>query len=201
MMRRNEVSREQGFTLVETLVALFVFALVVGASTFVFGQTVRASQGIEAASKEVQALQRTRAALRADLLQMVARPSRDENGDARAILAGGDNAEVLLAFVRRGPDDQERAGRPSMQYVEWQLTGRGLERRTAPFVDGVAAETPALLFPGARRAKVEFNVKGAWSDRVPRTLPSGTYVQAIRLTLDHPRFGPTQQLFMTGLPS
>lgn len=192
------IREEDGFTLVETLVALFVFAILVSASTFVFGQTVEASERIEAGYEELQALQRTRAALRADLMQMAARVSRDEAGNPRPVLAGGRGSDVLLGFVRRGPDNRDRAGRPSMQYVEWRASAAGLERRAAPFVDGAAPGDPATMLGGIESARIEFHVDGRWQDSPQGPRPD-VFANAVRLAFDHPRFGKVEQLFLTGL--
>ena len=188
---------EAGFTLVETLVALFVFAIVAGASTLIFGQTVEAGQVVEAASQEVQALQRTRAALRADLSQMVVRPSRDMRGDPRPVIRGGAGTDILFAFVRRGPEAVVE-GQPAMQYVEWSLEGGALQRRAAPFVDGAELGEAAVLLPGVKTATSEFHIADGWSDRPEGPAPD-VYPDAVSLTLESARFGRTEQSFLTGL--
>jgi|TARA_R100000501_G_scaffold13654_4_gene24979 general secretion pathway protein J len=195
-----KTTASHGFTLVETLVALFVFAIVAGASTFVFGQTVEASRGIEETSQELQELQRTRAALRSDLAQMAVRVTRDTDGNPRPRIDGGEGQDMLIAFARRGPDRSDREGRPSMEYVEWSAGPEGLTRRAAPFLDGAEFGPPAVLLPGAQNVEIEFHLEGAWNER-PMTANGDALPDAVRLTLTHPRFGRTEQLFLTGVPS
>ncbi|MEO0501338.1 MAG: type II secretion system protein GspJ [Pseudomonadota bacterium] len=203
--------RNGGFTLVETLVALAVFAVVAGGATLIFGQSVAASRQVEAASIELQALQRTRAALRADLARMTARRTRDERGTPRPPVmvqpgAGGDDGRLLLGFVRTGPDRSDREGRPSISYVEWRQTEDGLTRASAPFADGAPVGAPALLLPGASAAEIALHIDGQWTTPVlaaAETTGPGAMVAgpaAVRLSLTLPGYGRLEQAFLTGLP-
>lgn len=189
---------EDGFTLVETLVALFIFAMLVTAGAFVLGNSAEAARGVEAVSDELQALQRTRAALQADLGQMALRPSRAAGGEERGALTSGDRADgALLAFVRYGPDNPDGEARPALQYVGWFQTEGGLERRAAAHLDGEALGAGALLLPGASSARVQFHYRSGWSDTPVETAPA-VLPDAVRLTLTHPRYGAVEQLFLTG---
>ena len=195
------MTAQRGFTLVETLVALFVFALLVTAAAFILGNSAEAGRQVEAVSAELQGLQRTRAALRADIAQMAPRDSRAPDGSMRPPLASGMEAGgALMAFVRYGPDNPDGEARPAMQYVEWRLTGEGLVRQAARHLDGEEPGAPAILLPGAADAEIAFHYEGAWSDR---PLPAAAGEQpalpgAVRLRFDHPRFGAVEQLFLTG---
>ena len=70
----------RGFTLVETLVALFVFGLIAAAGVIILGNSADAQLRIGEASRSVQDMQRLRAALRADLGQMAVRVTREATG-------------------------------------------------------------------------------------------------------------------------
>ncbi|MGB3721299.1 MAG: type II secretion system minor pseudopilin GspJ [Pacificimonas sp.] len=188
-----------GFTLVETLVALFIFGLLASAGAYTLGVSVESAQAVEEVSDQLQDLQRSRAALRADLAQMTPRRGRGMDGAARSVLTGGENAPVLLAFTRFGPDNPDAAARPSLQYVEYRMTDAGLERRAAAQLDG-AVPVASLLLPGAAAAEIDFHYEGAWSD-TPLAAPAGSVAplpDAIRLNVSHPRFGRVEQLFLVG---
>ena len=187
-------SSESGFTLVETLVALAVFSMLAMAGAFVLGNSAEAAQGVERASAQLHALQRTRAAMSADIGQMVDRPSRDSNGDPRPALAAGEGAGgALMAFVRMGPDNPDGAARPAMQYVAWAETPEGLVRRAATHLDG-GEMREAVLWPGAQQVAVAFNYEGAWSDApIEGRIPA-----AIRVAATTSRYGPVEQIFLTG---
>lgn len=189
MMRAN------GFTLVETLVALFVFALLAAGGAFILGNSVDAAARIDDVSDEVQALQRTRAALMADVGQMTLRERRDDVGTAQPALRAASNE--LMTFARHGPDNPDGEARPSLSIVTWRQGADGLERLAARQVDGVAPASPALLLPGARNAELYFRYDGAWSE-TPLAEPSAPMPDAVRLTLDHPRFGAVEQIFLVG---
>ncbi len=184
-----------GFTLVETLVALFIFGLLASAGAYTLGVSVENAQAVEAVADELQDLQRTRAILRSDLGQMADRPTRDSAGEPRGVLTGGEGADILLGFARYGPDNSG-AARPSLQYVEYSMTEAGLERRAAVQLDGSAMSPAALMLPQASAAEVDFHYDGAWSDTVqPRPAP---LPDAVRLVITHPRFGRVEQLFLVG---
>ncbi|MBZ6379797.1 MULTISPECIES: type II secretion system minor pseudopilin GspJ [Pacificimonas] len=190
--------RQGGFTLVETMVALLVFGLVASAGALMLGNSVEASQQIEEASAETMALQRSRAALAADLAQIAPRPSRDADGGLRPLFAAGRVADgALFSFIRLGPDNPDGEARPELQYVAWHQGETGLERRSARYLDGAAEEVSATLLPGAAGARAEFYYEGAWSGDI-MTGPDAEPPRAVRLTLDHPGFGRVEQLFLVG---
>ncbi|WP_169312142.1 prepilin-type N-terminal cleavage/methylation domain-containing protein, partial [Brevundimonas diminuta] len=63
----------QGFTLVEVMIALLIFALLAGAGALVLGQSIDNRFAVKANADRTAALQRTRALLRADLAQATGR--------------------------------------------------------------------------------------------------------------------------------
>ena len=73
-----------GFTLVEVLISLLIFALIAAAGAAVLSLSIDNKFAIKAASDRTADLQRTRALLRADLGQATARrtPSRSPSPDA-----------------------------------------------------------------------------------------------------------------------
>ncbi|MEE4350979.1 MAG: type II secretion system minor pseudopilin GspJ [Pacificimonas sp.] len=194
--------KASGFTLIETLVALFVFAMLATAGALLLGNSVEAAQRIETASAETGALQRTRAALAADLAQIAPRPSRARDGTLRPAIAAGSEAGLgangaLFAFARHGPANDDGEARPGLSWVEWHQTADGLERRSARYIDGAEEQVAALMLPGTSGAEIAFAYDGAWSETVLIT-PDAPLPEALRLTLNIPNLGRTEQLFLIG---
>ena len=139
-----------GFTLVELLVALTIFAMLAAAGVGLLSFSVRAQDVAGQRLKTLAEVRRAGALLTSDLAQATARVSRDEAGAARPALLGGtgQGGALVLALVRRGWGNLDDADRPSLQKVEYRLVGSRLERLAYPRVDGSPplAAVPMLLF-------------------------------------------------------
>ncbi len=199
-----------GFTLVETLVALFVFSLLAAASVVVLGNSADAQLRLADVSTSVQDFQRLRAALRADLAQAAERLPRGEAGEVRAAFEGADGTGRLFAFVRRGWENPGGAPRASLQYVEYRLEDGAIIRRARPMVDGAAFGEPAVLAKGVSGVDVAYRAapdpaagaavssadwRTSWDPLLPTVLPI-----AVRIDATTARFGIVRQLFLTQVP-
>lgn len=183
----------KGFTLVEVLVALTIFALLAAAATGLLAFGIDARAAAAARLGEQAALVRTRALLAGDLGQAAARPWRDAGGARQPAFASG--GTLVLGLVRRGWRNDGGAARPSLQRVEWRLAGGRLTRATAPLVDG-AATGPATLLLGdvtALRLRLHDGRGWAegWSAEVPQALP-----RAAELTIVQGDAPPLRQVFL-----
>lgn len=197
-MRTRAIIRS-GFTLVEALVALTLFALIAAAGTAVLSASIDNRFAIRAASDRTAALQRTRSLLRADLGQAVSRRTRDQNGEPQPLtLTGAARAgDPVLTVTRAGWSNAGAAGRSSLQRVEYRLVEGRLERRVSPFLDGSRPGPPQRLLAGVTDLTVSFLQDGRESP-VPTPGPTGEPPDAVRLTLTVAGYGPMTQLFLIG---
>lgn len=202
---------QRGLTLVELLVALMVFAFVSAAAVGVMHQ---AGQG-EARLKEVTAtlaeLERARALLRQDLLQIAARPYRDPGSTAlMPAMLGGERARarfeeeegevLLMAFVRRGWSNPGAAKpRASLQHVTYLVRDDTLIRRTRPFLDAVhqTPVTEQILFEEVRNVRIAFLLGTRWRSDW-QSAQGETAPWAVRLEMTHPVYGDLVQDFLAG---
>lgn len=189
--------RARGFTLVEMLVALAVFALLASGGVSVMAWA-SASQG--AASQRmarVGDLQRARAMLHADLSQAAPRRTRNAAGGAavQAFTGSADpHAPVLFAFARRGWENPQGTPRASLQYVEYRLREGRLERSARPMLDGARLDPPQLVIDGVRAASVRYRYQGQWLDGWPGGVDQ--VPEALRLGLELEDFGRIEQAFL-----
>jgi general secretion pathway protein J len=193
-------SAEHGFTLVELLVSLFIFAMLAAAGVALLRFSVRAQDVAEARLSDVAALRRAGALIAADLAQAAPRPARDEAGTQHPAFLGGAGGETgpALAFVRRGWENVDEAPRPSLQKVEYRLAGGRLERRTWALVDGAAPASNIPLLDGVRRIALRYRDReGRWRDRWDPTRATDL-PRAVELVLDVEGEGVTRQLFLAG---
>ncbi len=147
-------ARSSGFTLVEVVVALFIFAMLAAAGVGLLSSTVRSQAASAARLADVSSERRLSALLISDLGQAVPRVSRDETGRPRPAFAAN-QGNLLFAFVRGGPKPQ---------HVEIRLERDALVRVAAPFVDGALPGSPVVLAKGVERARVRFRYKSDWQD-------------------------------------
>jgi general secretion pathway protein J len=158
-------SAEHGFTLIEMLVALTIFAMLAAAGVMLLGNSVSAQAQVKARLDDMAAVQRAGGALTADLGQAVARVTRTETGTlAPAFWAHGEGeARPILQFVRGGWDNLGDLPRPSLQKVEYWVRQGRLERRTYAQLDGAAGDDPAALLDHVETVALRFrDAQGKW---------------------------------------
>lgn len=191
--------RAAGFTLVELVVALFIFALISAAGVLLlnFSVTTQASAGERL--DEVAAIGRVGALLTADLAQATPRISRDADGRQQVAFEGGTGkaGEIALAFVRRGWANEDGEARASLQKVEYRLADGVLSRRAWPMVDGSEPQPASPVLNGVRSLTLRYRIGGEWRDRWDSRRP-GALPQAVEAVIDVEGLGPVRQLFLTG---
>jgi len=134
-----------GFTLLELLVALALFALVAAMGYGGLSAMVRAQDGLRAQSERLAALQLAVGLLERDLRQAVPRPIRDRAGEQRAALSGQSRALELSALA---PASAIVLTRPSLQRVGYFWDQKRLVRQTYAVLDrapGTQAQNKVLM--------------------------------------------------------
>lgn len=188
------MTRRAGFTLVEMLVALFVFALLATAATALLSFGVDARERVTARLDDAAALTRTRALLGADLAQAAPRPWRDAAGLMQPAFTA---TPAGLTLVRRGWANPDGAARASLQRVQWRLVDGRLERQAAAMVDGTPLGPPAVLLTGLERLEVRVIADRGWRTDWRPAVPDGL-PQGVELTLTGPAIGTLRQVFIVG---
>jgi len=131
--------KEAGFTLVEVLISLFIFALISVGTMTALTQSLQGKDRLAASMDEINQLNAARAIMRADMAALTLRPSRDELGGVNPYVLTTDG-EALLSFTRRGtqnPSGLEKRG--DLERVEYHFEDGALIRRS------YAHENPAQL--------------------------------------------------------
>lgn len=158
-------SAQQGFTLLELLVALLIFAMLSLAGVALLRGSVSAQAGVRDHLDRLADVQVAMAAIEADLAQATVRISRTQAGTlAPAFFAAGKDADrSILQLVRLGWSNPGNATRPTVQKVEYWLREGRLERVGYPQVDGAAPSDPAVLLADVTALALRFrNKRGEW---------------------------------------
>lgn len=189
--------RRDGFTLVEVLVALLIFALIAAAGTALLATTIDGRMAVKASADRTAALQRTHALLKADLSQTIDRRTRDAGGRVDPSPLTGGEGDVLLRLTRAGWSNPDGGPRASMQAVEYRLVEGRLERRARPRLDGAVFGPPQVMLTGVTSANIAFISQGveqpAWAPTPQHRLPD-----AVRLDLVLEDFGAVSPSFLVG---
>jgi len=190
---------ETGFTLVELMVSLLIFAMLSAAGVALLSFSVRAQGAANERLDEVAALRRVSAILTADLTQAVPRPFRDRAGALQAAFSGGGAAgTTALGLVRGGWSNPDLLPRASLQRVEYRLAAGRLERVAWPHVDGAEPLQAAVLLTGVRSLRLRYRTEGDWRDSWDSDLPEAM-PEAVELIADIEGIGAVRQLFLVGV--
>lgn len=196
---------ERGFSLIEMLVALFIFALLSTASVAALAMTLDAKENLGEASDYLGEFAIARSLLRSDVGQLSRRGVKDVYGTPQnASFWGGDADEdgTFLRFSRRGWQNYSAAPRASLQYVEYAWVGTRIVRRSRSYLDPTP-DTPIFeqtILSGVRDVRVSFFVNGLWQTSwaaAPRAVPGGGLPKVVAIEIETTRFGVVRQLFPT----
>lgn len=191
------MTRRAGFTLVEVLIAVAIFAVLASAGVLVLTRTLDTREVVHERSERLAELQRMRALLRADLGQAAPRRTRGATGRPapQPLIGAAQPGDPLLVLVRTGVANPDDAARPSMQRVEYRLVEDRLERQASDYLDGARPGARQVLLRGVRSAAVSFVSRGAeapaYAASSDRPLPD-----AVRLRLTVDGLGEIDQLLL-----
>jgi len=160
--------KPNGFTLVEMMVALFIFAMLSVAGVIMLRSAVDSDEITAENLGQMAEMQRFVSLLEADLSQALPRTARDERGDRMPAFAsetGGPEA-AFLRFTRGGQSNVNGEARSNLERVEYRLADGRLERWRYQMTDGGAIDQPATLISNIDSLALRFRDKrGQWSDR------------------------------------
>lgn len=181
---RAQFSASRGFTLLELLVAVAVFAVLAGAAYVALDRMSLAYAAHRDRAQAFQELQMAVSRLDMDLRQLATRPVRTAEGLAPA-LAGG---RFAFEASRAGWDNPAGLPRSTLQRFGWRVEDGRLVRRTWPVTDRVAS-TPVgsrALLDGVQQLELQYrDPSGQWHEQWPAAgLPPGHLPQAVEYRLE-----------------
>ena len=198
--RRGDTKGAGGFTLIELMVALFIFGVLAAAGVMLLSGSVNAQGAVKAHLDDLALVQRASAAMTADLAQAVPRVTRNEEGKFAPAFWGqaSDPGEPLLRLVRAGWSNLDDAPRSTLQKIEYRLTDGMLERISYPLLDGTAPDEPSALIEKVESMTFRYrDEKGEWRDDWQPTQPD-LLPRALEMRLTRRGEPPLTLLFLVG---
>ncbi len=132
--------RARGFTLIEMVVAIAVFAILGVIASQIVSRVIDNYTLLQERTQRLAAVQRAMTLLERDVLQVANRPVRDQLGDPVAALLIG--ADGLAEFTRAGWANPLGHARSNLQRVAYRLDGDTLYRAYWWSLDRTPASEP-----------------------------------------------------------
>ncbi len=212
---RSGRHRAAGFTLMEVMVAITIFALIGVASYRMLSAVAGSDERLARSGEQLVAINRALWLLGQDLEQLMPRPVRDAGGQRRPALQLDPSLDLPLQLTRGGRANPLQLPRSAMQRVAWSVGPhpehenpdsdhygdgtRYLLRHVWPMLDGAGAGENAqvqVVLPAVEG--MELAVRGqrsglrpAWPD--PAALDDRAV--ALQLKLQHERLGPLERWY------
>lgn len=148
----------RGFTLLELLVALAVFAIMATAAYSGLSNVLLTRAAVEQQNRRLAAVQLAVFRLEQDIQQAVPRGIRDEYGDPQPALRGGALLDEALILTRAGWDNPLGQPRATLQRVAYRLREGRLWRLHWDALDRGGAHGPreTLLIDQVREFRARF---------------------------------------------
>ena len=140
MHKGQPANRPSGFTLIEILVALFIFAVVGLISAQLLGRTVNAYEVLDDRGQRLSQIHRAMLVVERDMLQFRNRPIRMAQGEPLPALMIGD--EGALSMTRGGWRNPLQRPRSELQRVGYRIQEEKLVRAYWPVLDRRGDEEP-----------------------------------------------------------
>lgn len=163
--------RARGFTLLELLVALAVFAIMSIAAYGGLRNVLFTRAAVEEQNRRLAAVQMAVFRLEQDIGQAVPRGIRDEYGEPQAALLGGELASDRLTLTRAGWDNPLGQPRANLQRVAYRLRDGRLWRLHWDVLDrgGLVEARETVLLERVREFRARFleDAEKEWSTDWP----------------------------------
>ena len=196
--RYQSLASLRGFTLIEVLVAMSIFAVVSIMAFSGLRTVISVSGGVQKKVEKLEALQRTFMLLERDFYQLVPRKMNTDGGDVKAALEARPNTERLFEFTRGGQANPADAKRSSLIRVAYLVDEEKLKRLKWNNVDHLYADQAAeiILLENVEDISTRFlDAKGQWTtswgqkQNNVKTIP-----RAIEIILKHKYWGEIRWL-------
>ncbi len=165
------MKRETGMTLIELLVAVFVFAVMMTLTYSVLDQVFKNSDIINSGMNRVQEIQTAMRFLESDVMQTAPRPVRDELGEQYvSALQSNASSQYALELTRSGWTNPAGLPRSTLQRVGYALVDGELSRYHWYVLDRTFSNEPVQTILLSDVDSILFRylqANGEWAEQWP----------------------------------
>ena len=194
MMRRHAA----GFTLLELLVALAIFAVLAAIAYTALNQVTETRRYMEVKAARLNALQLAFTVLERDIEQGAPREVRDEFGDTEPALKGGGAGPRLLSLTRGGWRNPLGLTRSHLQRVAYVFADKQFVRESWPVLDRGPGVTPyaEVLLEDVEAVELRFlDPARTWQVFWPMPNQAAPMPRAVEITIELADWGRITRLF------
>ena len=158
-----------GFTLVEILVAIALFAVISVITYSTLTSAINVSNHTSEVAQRLADIQRVLMMMERDLIQMAPRPILDESGEEQPAFFIGDLSNEGFEFTRSGSQTPARLNRSLLKRVAYEVRNDELYRKTWQVLDRAAQTEPEFeesLMKGVTRFEITF-YDDKWVEKWP----------------------------------
>lgn len=205
-------SKQQGFTLLELLIASIIFAIMAIMAYGGLDNVISNSQASKQALGRLQQVQQSVSVLNRDFRQLIPRPIRDEFGNTQPYLSAGNNIDYLVEFSRGGRVNPGGLLRSTLLRVAYQFDEETLVRLQWPQLDRTQEQEPkkTTLIDNLEAVTIRFlDPAGEWHEQwpplnaapanAPGTAAATIYPLAIEIILQLKDWGDIRRLYQLEL--
>lgn len=176
----KSVTRQSGFTLLELLIALAIFALLAAMSYSGLNSVMKARQITNQHADRLNQLQMAFLWLGRDIEQAVNRSIRDEYGEPQPAMQGVETGRYQLELTRNGWRNPANRERSNLQRVAYGLRDGVLVRSYWNVLDRAQDSQPleTELLDGIEKLELRFkNKQRVWQDSWASNQLGGSFAQ------------------------
>ncbi|MEL7025227.1 MAG: type II secretion system minor pseudopilin GspJ [Pseudomonadota bacterium] len=198
--RRTQI----GITLMEVMVAVFVFGILSVMSWRIFFQALETDERLKREIGELLQLQRAMSVLGSDFAQYHPRPVREPVGNAwRPPLLADARSNYIVEVTRTGYGNPLQAPRATTQRIAYRFEDGEVIRAQWPVLDPVVATVPqeAVLLDGVEQILFRFlgEADDSWSEQwPPLNATTAPPPRAIEVQVVHEYWGELRRVIEVG---
>lgn len=200
------VARQRGFTLLELVIAIGIFALMSAMAYGGLNSALNTRAHADVQADRLAQLQKAMLIMGRDIEQAIDRGVRNNYGDPEPALAGGGYGSSILEFSRSGRANPMGQPRSHLQRIGYLVADDRLLRQTWPVLDRSIDTTPfeAVLLDKVKRVGLRFmDANREWQPQWPpasstnpnpgQTTPD--MPRAVEITIDLEDWGRVRRVF------